>query len=1702
MPPPSAWLEAMFPKLANGGPDVAADEIVELTRLYDCGLYVQAAARADAVPPVAQWRGTAARLIAGRIANNVHAPRLGTWLHLRAWRDDHSDPVAAYFYASEMSRRRGPLAAWRFLQRLPPFAGATAEQRADLLTEQAELASQFRDFETATSLMEQAEALAPTRAWLWVEKGYLLERQDDYEGALAAIRQALLLRPWYRPAVQGIAHLLQLSGRDDEALALLEDAAGRLESAGVLSQLAALQVELGRHSEALASWERVRALSPWMEPRMIQWWEGRMSDAHYLCGNLPAAAASAARAKNGFFDIVAPRLASPPADGRRVLLSVEFVRQHHMTCAPATLSALSRFWQMPVDHLALAATICYDGTPGHIERHWAEQNGWHVREFRVTWETARALLDRAIPFAMTTVETQSAHLQALIGYDSFRGTLLVRDPYERTTGEWLATEFLERQAANGPRGLVLVPAAEASRLDGFDLPDAEVFDDVYRLERALHVYDREAAEQHFSSLERRDASHRLTLFARRYLAWYDASLPHQLAAVEELLLRYPENANFLWSKANALRELSRRAEYREFLHATATAKDSDPLFWREWAEELGKDARETFAAERQLKRCLRFRPLEADNLRALANLLWDRRQFAEATELYRLAACLRDKVEFHARSYFTAARHLRQTEKALGMLARRFEKFGRQSATPARILFWALTALNREPEAFVKLDEALALRPEDGELVLFAADAYARHGDPARASSLLAAAEKRTTPAEWLRSSARIADYTSRLHESLACWRRVLEEEPLALDAHRSVTRLLAETVNRAAALAHLQATCERFSHHVPLHQLWVEWARGEGDAEAERVLRLLLALDPRDAWARRELALALAGQRRFDEAHVELAAAEAIEPNVPQLHSTRGRVLLIAGRYAEARESCRAALRLAIDEDAPAADLLAASRTHEEKCASLAFIREELIRQVVFGDGLLTYRREAFGILDSAELLASLREALDARPDLWHAWSAVVLQLTDMQQVDEALTLAQQCTERFPLLPRVWLDLAQVHRFRGEREKEIPPLRRTLQLSPAWGWPSRLLADTYGRMGQYDESSKILEQAIAAAPLDSQNHGHLAEVLDRLGRREEAIARIEQALRLDPSYDWAWDKLREWSPPSDPNSRAVALAREISRDRSGEARSWLALAQVLGRDGLDECLGALDRANRLDPLYTDACDYRAWVFAEAGRYDEAAAACEPEACRGDVPTNLRGRAAWVEARRGNLRAATAKMLAVVEHAPDYYWGWNQIADWAMEDQNYQQARDAAERMARLAPRNAIPLGYLADAQSKLGQHDAALASLRRAFEIDPTYEFAGLRLFDHHLEKNDFAEAERFLGLLQTHLPGSRTLLAELRLRARRRREDEAYAVFERLCCAPEADGWAIKSADEALANTGWVRRQEEILFAHLHDPAANPEVGAVWVRRAAALGKWKRLREIRRIDPSRALGERARIAYVEVLGQHKRARDLSRFMRKEHAWLQGNAIAWGSVAYALVEMKRYRTAVKWMDDWRTHAGIRPWMLQNLIASLRELGRDTTALEASRKALTLPRDQTTPQHQLWIALDEVSRGETDSARSAVAEMRDHELSTYTRALLQIIRSVLEVQAAAPDRQSRKYKEERQKLRAGEFYNSYCDPVLRRAYRRCQRAMGRIVGRPIAGWFYSWLPVGPAPTIPSAAIWILIVLILTLIRACDTSIPR
>lgn len=1600
---------------------VASGDLHTIRHLYTNGQYIRAYKAARSLAPLDEWSGSEACVLAGRIVAQLGASRMSTRHFARAWREDRTHAEATYYYALTVLQYRGPLRAWGFLKRIGTLDHAPGSTRSDWLALHASVLGYLRDFDAAESWLSKAERGMVDHPWLLVERARLYEQEDRYEDALAAARDSMKLKPWYRPGVQAAAHVLQLLDRDEEAVDLLTEAVARLESGLVVAQLAALQFEMRRYADARKSLDRYAELSPLMERSARRWLAGRRSDVAYGCGEIDGAIAFARDSEEPFFVSMAERLEKPDADTRRVLLPVGFVRQHHQTCGPATLTALSRFWGKPAEHLDVADAICYDGTPDHRERSWAEENGWVAREFRVTWDAAVALLDRGIPFTLTTVETQSAHLQAVIGYDARRATLLIRDPTLPYSGEAVGEALLERYRSVGPRGMAMVPREQAGLLDGIELPEASLYDQLHQLQVALRDHQREAAAVVFGALQNEAPGHRLTWHAARLLANYDADPAGILAATEELLKAYPDDANLRLSQLSYLRDLGRRDQRLALSRELCERPASDPLFLRQQAEELVADAREHSTVVRLAQRVLRTRPFDAPALRLLATVEWDARRFENAIELYRFSACLDDKDEWLARCYFNAARHLHREDEAVRFLEGRFRRFASQSAQPARTLYWALSELERTAEAFAVLEEAQPLRPLDGELLLFAAKSYAACGESESATTRLEAARGHCRHGNWLRAAAFLATVRGDLSLSLALWQEVLSAEPSALDANQAVARHLAENDGRAAALQHLAAACERFPHNFALHQAWIGWLREDGPSASEPVVRRLLAIHPTDAWARRELALVLSEQGRHEEAFTELQLASQLEPRSLAEASVRAQVLERAGHRKEAMEAHRDAIRVSVDSDFDIRRLVELCDSRAERIEALAFVEHQLREQVIFGDGLLAFATHARGILEPDELLATFRKAKEVRPDLWHAWSALILALVERGDLDEALEVAQQACSRFALLPRIWLDIASVYRARNDRNGEIESLRRALQISPGWSTAARALSQVFEKNGNYDESRVILERAARFAPLDGSNQGCLADALWHLGQKDQAVVHLTRALRILPGYEWAWSTLSEWSEELERPEIPLALARELAASRAGDSAVWLALARLLtAPEQVDERISAIDRAIALNPREFEPYDMKAEYLASADRFDEAEAACGAAAWGEYHPIALRGRAAWIQARRGDIPGAIARMRSIVAEDPDYYWGWFNLAEWFSTAGTPADYLEAAEAMVRLSPDGPLGFGYRGEARLKLHDTAGAKRDFERAIELAPSYRFAAMSLFDLELADQRLDAAGRMIELLRSRPDEPFSVAREVQYAAAIRSLTGAVDALARLCALPSGESmWPLNAADQAMAAAGWSRDAEAVFEKALDRSDVPTQVVDLWVEHAAANRTDRCAGRIDGLLAKGEIGRRALCSYLGKLGRMRAAVRIRACIRRHRDVLREHPRSWGMAGYALVAVGRYGEAVRWMQDWADRSDCEAWMLNNLNFALRALRKGDEANRASRRALELAADSSTPYHKMWLALDEILAGQAAVASKRIEGLEPTDFGDTEAYIFAVVRLLLSAELSAPETQRR-----------------------------------------------------------------------------------
>jgi cellulose synthase operon protein C len=1572
---------------------VAETVLRESLALYESGRYVDACRTALQAGPLHLWRGVAAQTFGFRLAGNSGASRLAGLLISRARREGPQDGEAAVHYSYYLMQRRGLVPTWRHCLATESLPAIRPDQRSDLLAMRATVAAAYRDFETSWQLWQEAVNIHELTPWLLTEKCQILLSEERRSEALGALDEALHLRPWYRPAVQFRARVLHLLGQREEATAFLTEAMGRLQSCALAAQLMTLKREMDDHEgmEALAdAYEKLAVLS---DAESAEWIAARRMDLLTLRGDFQKAAAIAAQIPGDYCQALAIRLQAPGAAQRRVRLPFEFVHQKHNTCAPATLAAMAHFWERPITMEQITEAICYDGTYDHSERLWTQANGFSAREFTVTLDAAMQMIDLGLPFVLHTVEVGSGHAQAVIGYDRLRETLFIQDPSEPHYREVEAAEFLARYRLTGPRGMVMVPVEQAEKISALDLPDAGLYDCNHRFSAALASHDRVTAAAVLAEMAAAAPGHRLVLMAQFSLANFDGNEVERLAGLHALLQMFPGDPRLLSWKNVALSTMGHRDERLQLLRE-AVKNEGDPNAFalaKNLVDTLMEDARDWDEARRLAWRVHTRMPGDAGTLMTLAEVL-RRTQRAPVDEwltFHRFAAALADKNETVAQTWFDHARSQGGTDQALAWLRQRWKQYGTKSSGPAITLAQALDSMCL-PEALDVLRAAVDARPEDGELLVSLSRVESRVGEHVVAAELLDRAQGRCPPRQWLRARAALYRRAGDHASEMATWRQILANEPLALDAHSWIARELASTLGPNAALKHLAEICTRFPHHHGLARLHIGWLRESDHKQAEQEARRVIALHPAEPWVLRELALILQDMGRAEEAVQPALQAVFIAPDQAAGHSVLGIVLAACKRDAEAAEHFQKAIRLDVNYAPAFSGLISLCADTAAKREKLAFIRSEMIRQVLTGDALHAYRELAFSVLSPEELLAELREIWQARPDLWEAWSVLLGQMIDSGHKQEAILPAQEATQKFALIPGSWRDMALVWRAVDRPDAALACARHVVKLTPDWadGWC--LLAGYLEDAGQGAEAVETLRQARTRLPLDMTIRRSLAHLLWQTGQREEAWQMAEDVTQEDPGQNWAWGSLKIWAATLQRSSRVIDTARRLTQTRPDEARSWILLAKLLPMENIREILDAAEKATQLNPWLVDAWDFRMEVLAGLGRLDEAEAIpAKGPWGREDVPPTLLGRLAWLQAARGNIPAAMRQMREVLKKHTEYYWGWKMYGQWGEQRKDLGACRHAAEEMVRLAPRSPDAHCAAADAALNTGDREQGIRHLQQALLVDPTSPYAAYRLLELYWEKRDIASLRSTAAALPSI--GQTALICRIYLMLAAAHKDDLMQVgsdLAWLATHPDMMGDMLQLILDCF--TSKQRSLAPLLDGALSTVAENNTIGPafaiLWVQRETQKQHWDCWKRLAEWLPR--LGSR-----LDAVGQARHASPhVSSFIQACGTELRQRGVLWAKVGYALAASGAFRECTDWLGQDYQRDDAEAWTLWNLAISYRKTQRPEQAgevcLHVVEKGL---RDNTWSSHSALAALACAWKQDYDKARLLLDNAGDND---------------------------------------------------------------------------------------------------------------
>jgi tetratricopeptide (TPR) repeat protein len=315
---------------------------------------------------------------------------------------------------------------------------------------------------------------------------------------------------------------------------------------------------------------------------------------------------------------------------------------------------------------------------------------------------------------------------------------------------------------------------------------------------------------------------------------------------------------------------------------------------------------------------------------------------------------------------------------------------------------------------------------------------------------------------------------------------------------------------------------------------------------------------------------------------------------------------------------------------------------------------------------------------------------------------------------------------------PRVLYKLALAHYAAGAAPAAVRALQQAIGIDDRFAEAFYLLGLCYRDMQRPRESLRALENAVRIAPALLRAREELADLLGRLGRREDRVVQLEALSELDPgpgrqvALGLAYARTGQFDRAVATLGRASEHYPDYSYTYVALGRVWLEKTQPPDRLDLMKALGALQGALGTENSSEALTLYgRALLLSDENTRAERVLQDATEKLPTD-PLAFYYLASAAE-RTGHLdvaRRALVDYRALEGDDGDPRRRATQvlhIADLSMRAGDAPGAVAWYQRAIEAGGATPSMLVHLSQAQAKTGEIAAARATLARALELDPT---------------------------------------------------------------------------------------------------------------------------------------------------------------------------------------------------------------------------------------------------------------------------------------------------------------------------------------------------------------------------------------------
>jgi len=1030
------------------------------------GLYHDALTSAEKEwGPINSWKTQEQLYIAMRLYMNLGGDRKSDAILLNLWRKNKSSPVVLKSILYYKLNRVGPILTNEFVKENEVYILKNKSLTTELFGFKSILQKIFKNYSQADSLLDKAILIDPADSWLTSLKIQLLAEQNETEEA--KLQASKLFDAYPSPFnMRVLSNILRKESGIAASIELYKKHLNSYQSASFWFEYAALlagNYDWSACEQAILKFENIRIVKDKEDDKTLTLWKAQIAIHNQ---EIDKAIGLLSSEVSGYWSIISENLKKSGGILNRKVLNVPFLRQEHMTCAPTTISALCSYWGDNYNTNEIADEICFDGTPETKERQWLREHNYAFKEFELETELAYALIDNDIPFALVTTNGYSSHIQAVIGYNKQIGTIYIMDPSSSVMQELLVKETIEYEAYNGAKCIAFVPKEKSDLLSQFSFPASELYPILDEFNRAEERNDYVSATVALSNLKDQAPNHRITLKVERSFAIWNNDTAKILELNNQLLKKYPNQTLLLSSKYVCLRNLGNREQGLSLLSQYLANNINLDLLGTLF-NEVSDTNDHIDIKEKALKQLKQYGGYSADSHWSLANYYWAQQSFELATEHFLYAYCLDETDSKYIESYFKASRFLKKDKEALEFLKLRFNKYKVRSHLPAISLYQAYELLDKEHLGIEYLFEALELHPNDINLLSYLSKALIEHGLIERFESINDQIKLTLPFNEYNELIARKNEKIGDFESALIFFQESFKRNPFVQSYANSCFRLLSKRGDIQQLDSILEALYKEHQNNTQILDYIADWH--SDFIFREKVLTEFVNARPDYSAIRRQLIDIRIKLGYFDKA-LKLAE-ETCEKIVGEHINTSylAKCYFKIGDFDKAKALAKQVLLKSIDNDLAFTVLIDASQTQDEKKLSLNFVFSQIKEQVIFGDSAWNFWFNAKSILSQEELKTFIDYMLSQHNHLWYAYSLAANYYIQYDDLSEALQQLLCGIKKFPLTPRLYNDLGQLHELLGDIPETIHAYKQALEINPAWAGVTKLLCDVFEKHESYE---------------------------------------------------------------------------------------------------------------------------------------------------------------------------------------------------------------------------------------------------------------------------------------------------------------------------------------------------------------------------------------------------------------------------------------------------------------------------------------------------------------------------------------------------------------------------------------------------------------------------------------------------------